>query len=523
MKITIDNIVLNPDESEDTIIGKIKDKYHIDISDFSIQKKSLDARKKERIVYRYRITIEVLPDIAQILLKHPEVSEASELFDSNPNKISTAKPIIIVGSGPAGLFCALRLIEAGATVTIIERGKNVEQRDQDIRLLEEYGTLNINSNTVFGEGGAGTYSDGKLTTRTNRPEMQWFYKQLLKHGAPDSIEYSTRPHLGTDVLRTIIINIRNHILTSGSSIIFNESLSDITIQNNKVRSIITAGSQEYLSDTIVLATGHSARDIYRLMRQRQITLETKGFAVGFRIEHPRELIDDIQYGKSQYRSILPAAEYIHAFSDRLSKRGIYTFCMCPGGRIINSSSEPSRLCVNGMSYSSRNLPHSNAAFVISFNDSDFKHDPLSGINFQEQIEEKAYTIGGGNFIAPAQRITSFLTDRLDNDLPRSSYLPGICPAVLREIYPSWMIDLFKKGLHLLNNKMRGYITDMGIIVAAETRTSSPVRVCRDKSMQAIDVQGLYPIGEGAGYSGGIVSSAIDGIKAADAIISNVAI
>ncbi len=520
MKLLVDNITLNPDEDSSLLEERIRVLYSInDNVTVTILKRSLDARKKERIVYRYRVVIDVSDKTGASLLKQRDIFpyEPKELPAVPKKKIS--EKIIIVGSGPAGLFCALRLIEAGAGVDIIERGKPVDERMKDIENLERRGVLDEGSNVLFGEGGAGTYSDGKLTTRTRRPEIDWFFSMMVRCGAPPSILYDAKPHIGTDRLMAIVKNIRQRIIESGSAIHFNETVVDIIGAGESVTGIRTASGREILAPTVVMAIGHSARDTYGMLRQKGIALERKGFAMGVRIEHPAELINSIQYGNSPYRDILPNAEYAMAFADRATGRGVYTFCMCPGGRIINSSSEQGRLCTNGMSLSARNYPYSNAAIAVTVFPDDCGDDPLGGIEFQRAIEEQAYALGGGTFTAPAQRVTDFTRGRIDTGLPPVSYRPGVVAADLSRCFPRWMVDELKTGLAQFDKKMRGFVSESGVLIGAETRTSSPVRIVRNGVFQSVSLRGLYPIGEGAGYAGGIVSSAVDGIRCADAIMS----
>ncbi|MFC1670159.1 NAD(P)/FAD-dependent oxidoreductase [Spirochaetota bacterium] len=518
MKLIVDNIVLKPDEELNEIKIIVKKKYNIEISKFQILRKSLDSRKKNNIVFKYRVIIDILDEkLANELLQDKNISLYQKKNFPKPVKNLKGLKAIVIGTGPAGLFCTLRLIEAGAVVSIFERGKSIKDRMADIKILENDGLLNEESNVLFGEGGAGTYSDGKLTTRINRPEVDWFYKTLVQCGAHKSILYESKPHLGTDKLRKIIKEIRTRIEESGSKIHFNEKLTDLIIKNNEAIGIITSLGNEYLCEKIMMATGHSARDIYELLSNKNVALEKKGFAIGVRVEHPRDFIDSIQYGNSKYKKILPAADYNLAFNNKKSGRGIYTFCMCPGGSIINSSSQKNMLCTNGMSLSSRNSEHSNSAIVVTVNENDVGDKILSGIDFQQKIEEAAFITGGSGFKAPAQKIESFMNNKLDNHSMSTSYKLGTVPAMLRDYLPPWIEEEIKNAINIFNNKMRGF--RKGVLIGAETRTSSPVRIKRRDDYQSVNTKGLYPIGEGAGYSGGIVSSAVDGIRAADYIIS----
>jgi hypothetical protein len=520
MKLVIDNIILYPDEDRESIRNKIVELYHID-SDFEyfILRKSLDARKKNRIVYRYRLAVEVPDERAPSLLQHPEISVYTTKEYPALIKHSIPGKVLIVGSGPAGLFCGLRLIESGTQVELIERGKQVVERMKDIEILESAGILDERSNVLFGEGGAGTYSDGKLVTRTRRPEIDWFFNKLVDFGAPPSILYEAKPHLGSDRLRGIVKNIRQKILESGSRITFNETVDDLIIHNGIFAGAVTSSGRELPGSKLVLATGHSARDTYALLQKKGIALERKGFAVGVRIEHPAGLINSIQYGDSPYRDILPAADYSLSYLNRSTGRGIYTFCMCPGGRVINSSSEKGMLCTNGLSLSKRNFPYSNSAIVVTVSPDEYHHDSLGGIGFQRMIEEQSFNEGGGHFSAPAQRVTSFLQNRVDAELPSVSYRPGVHAADLRTCLPEWIVAELLIGLRHFGTLMKGFITEQGVLIGSETRTSSPVRISREGDFQSISVRGLFPVGEGAGYAGGIVSSAVDGIRCADFIIA----
>ncbi|HOT43262.1 MAG TPA: hypothetical protein PLM53_01010 [Spirochaetota bacterium] len=519
MKLLVDAITLNPGEDQSLLKERVREIYGIDREfDLTIARKSLDARKKDRIVYRYRVIIDIEDAAGKSLLTKSGISVYEQkIVPAIPRK-KIEERVLIAGSGPAGLFCALRLIEAGAAVEIFERGKAVEERMRDIEMLERQGVLNERSNVLFGEGGAGTYSDGKLTSRTRRPEIDWFFTMMVECGAPPSILYEAKPHIGTDRLRVIVAAIRRMIVSSGSQVHFNESVDDIIVYGGSLRGVITSQGREVTGSRLVMAIGHSARDTYEMLSSRGVALERKGFAMGVRIEHPAELINEIQYGRSPYRDQLPAADYALTAVNRSSGRGIYSFCMCPGGRIINSSSEQERLCTNGMSFSKRNHPFSNAAIVVTVSPDDFGADALGGISLQRAAEADAYAGGGGSFTAPAQRVTSFLSGMIDAELPPVSYRPGVVPADLARHLPAWLADELKTGLAQFDRKMKGFVSNSGVLVGVETRTSSPVRITRNSNFQSVAVRGLYPVGEGAGYAGGIVSSAVDGIRCADAIL-----
>jgi len=520
MKLVFDSIELSPFEKEEDLSLKLTALYGLPVNTpFKVLRKSLDARDKAAIVWRYRIEADVPDNAAGNLLKMPGTSPAREVPVYLPAG-NLLKPlnVIIVGAGPAGLFCALRLIERGAAVTVIERGKPVEERMADIELLKTGGVLNEESDVLFGEGGAGTYSDGKLTTRIRRPEINWMLDKLIEMGAPLSIRYEQKPHLGTDRLKDIIKNIRQCILSSGSQIKFFEKASSLILHESRATGLITQTGNEYTADAVVLACGHSARDTYEMLKNTGVILEKKGFAAGLRAEHPAALINRIQYGTFADKGVLPAAEYVLTFNNRSTGRGTYSFCMCPGGEVINSSSERGMLCINGMSYSKRCGSFSNAAIVVTIMPEDIPGDALAGIDFQRLLERGAFSAGGGGFNAPAQRITSFLADRKDSTLPESSFMPGLNPSD-HAYLPGWIVSEIRLALRNFEKKMKGYITEEALLIGIETRTSSPVRILRGEDMQSVSIPGLYPVGEGAGYAGGIVSSAVDGIRAADAILS----
>jgi len=522
MLVKIENIKVPGDKDESSLPEILFLKYGIKSSSIKILKKSLDARNKDSIFWSYNIAIEVDDLQGQALLQYyKEASPYIEQRESPLVKITKSTSVIIIGTGPAGLFCGLVLALSGVKVIFLERGCSVDERMGDIELLESSGLLNPESNVLFGEGGAGTYSDGKLTARTHTAESQRFYKILIDHGASPSIEYESKPHVGTDKLRLIIANIRKTLISFGAEFFFNCKVTDIITSEGKAHGVITSDGREF-NGRVVLATGHSARDIYYLLLSKNIAMEKKGFAIGTRVEHPAELIRSIQYGRSRYRDILPPAEYSLTWTDKNTGRGVYSFCMCPGGSVINSSSEEARLCTNGMSLSSRNGKFSNSAIVVSVFPEDIKGDIASAIEFQRTIERLCFNAGGGSFRAPAQRLTSFLKGKGDFSLPQSSYKNGITIGKLDDFLPEWITAKMRQALPYFEKRMPGFITDEAIFIGAETRTSSPVRILRNKDFQSLTVKGLYPTGEGSGYSGGIVSSAVDGIKCADAIVCELA-
>ena len=489
------------------------------ITGVNILKKSIDARSKQPWV--------VLTVIAYI--NEPFI--AGEFKKINLRDVTLAKhQVIIIGSGPAGLFAALKLVENGVRPLIFERGKNVRARRRDLAGLNRNGIINPESNYCFGEGGAGTYSDGKLYTRsTKRGDINRILNLFVQFGAEEKILFESHPHIGTNKLPDIITCMRNAIIGCGGDYLFNQKVVDLIIENNVLTGVKTQTGDNFYGDAVILATGHSARDIFHLLYNKRILIESKAFALGVRIEHPQSLIDSIQYHSPNRGEYLPAASYnlVHQVNDR----GVFSFCMCPGGIIAPASTSPGELVVNGWSPSKRNNPYANSGIVVAISKKDIyrylKHaqhshilqdEPLLGMYFQQEVEKRAYAAGGGRFVAPAQRMVDFVDKKTSATLPDCSYVPGIHSASLDTVLPSFVYDALQKAFAAFNKKMKGYFTNEAVVVATESRTSSPVRVPRDHSLQHPFIKALYPCGEGAGYAGGIVSAAMDGEKVAEKII-----
>ncbi|MEZ5045467.1 MAG: FAD-binding protein [Chitinophagaceae bacterium] len=505
---------LTPEEahSETLLLEKVKLSLSLSLQDechFEILKKSIDARKTQvKVNLRFRVFVnEPMPKTD---------------FVFQDKDVSKAKPIHIIGAGPAGLFCALQCITMGYKPILYERGKTVRDRRRDLAKLNKEGLLNEESNYCFGEGGAGTYSDGKLYTRSNkRGNIPYILQLFVFFGAPNSILYEAHPHIGTNKLPSIIEAIRNKIVSCGGEVYFEHKLTNLSVKNNKIVEIELNDGKLVSVENLVLATGHSAKDIYTLLHKNNIKIEAKPFALGVRIEHPQDLIDDIQYHCNTRNEYLPPSSYslVHQVKDR----GVFSFCMCPGGIIAPASTEQKALVVNGWSPSKRNNPFANSGMVVNIFEHDFKDSsPLSGLSFQHEVESKAFSVGGGNFVAPAQRMVDFTKNKLSNTLPINSYLPGTKSALLSEVLPSFVYEALSKAfIHFgqkLKNNRHAYFTNDAIVVATESRTSSPVRIPRNKeSFQHIQIENLYPCAEGAGYAGGIVSAAMDGVNIATAI------
>jgi len=501
------------------------------VTGFHILKHSIDARSK---------TIWVNLGL-KAFIGEPFHPREHILFEYK--QVATSKhKVIIVGAGPAGLFAALHLIEQGIQPIILERGKDVRARRRDLAALNKEGEVDPESNYCFGEGGAGTYSDGKLYTRsTKRGNIHRITEILYHFGAPESVLYEAHPHIGTNKLPQIITAMRKQIEDCGGQFLFGKKVTDLIINKNEISAVKTADGDVINGDAVILATGHSARDIFEMLHRNNILIEAKPFAMGVRIEHPQQLIDNCQYriGNSA-TSIdvankgLPPASY--SLVHQVNNRGVFSFCMCPGGIIAPAATNPGELVVNGWSPSKRNNPFANSGMVVQVELEDViksqqakgavpkgddgpKLDPLSLMHFQSMVEKAAFAAGGGKFVAPAQRMVDFVNNRTSTSLPECSYLPGISSADIRTVLPSFVHHALQEGFKAFGKKMRGYFTNEAVVVATESRTSSPVRIPRDAdTLQHPQIHNLYPCGEGAGYAGGIVSAAMDGERVVDVLV-----
>lgn len=532
--IRINQVKLPVEHTSDALHKKVQELLNYKgPMDVEIVKRSLDARKKPQLFYVYMVDVTV-----------PEKEENKLLKRCHSNQIQKIEPVkyefpvkhyegtehpVIVGMGPAGLFCGYVLAKAGFRPILLERGKCVEERSRDVEAFWETGRLNTESNVQFGEGGAGTFSDGKLNTliKDKYGRNKEVLRIFVKHGAPEEILYDYKPHIGTDILKEIVRSMREEILALGGEVRFETKVTDLRIADGRIKGLVLNGEEELPAEHVVLALGHSARDTFSMLFNQKVAMEAKPFAIGMRVEHPQELINLSQYGKKEAGALGNAIYKLTA--ETSEKRGVYTFCMCPGGYVVNASSEEGRLAVNGMSYSGRNSANANSAVIITITPEDYadSKDPLSGVAFQRKLEEKAYQIGNGK--VPVERYGSFKRAILgtkwqeDTDKQEAAGTEKFTPCIkgqwteapVHEILPDALNRAFVEGMEAFGGKIRGFNGDEVFVEGIESRTSSPVRILRTESAQSPAVEGLYPCGEGAGYAGGITSAAMDGIFVAE--------
>ena len=476
-------------------------------------RRSIDARGKQPLV-QLRVAVH---------LDAPPAPEPRLLADLQ--QVENAPPVLIVGAGPAGYFAALELIELGLKPVLFDRGKDVRARRRDLRAIQQDGTVNPHSNYCFGEGGAGTYSDGKLYTRSHkRGNIYKTLKLLVEHDAHPDILVDAHPHIGSNKLPKIVANIRATIEAHGGEVHFGSYVTDLLIEKGKINGVIVNERDEHRAEAVILATGHSARDIYYLLHEKGVRLEAKPFALGVRIEHPQPLIDKLQYNRARRGEHLPAASY--RLATQVKDRGVFSFCMCPGGLVVPAATAPGELVVNGMSMSRRDSPYANSGTVVSVEPEDLKdyqqHGVFAVLEFQKAVERKVFASGDGGQQAPAQRLTDFTRRKISESLPGSSYIPGLRPGALHELLPKSIYERLSAGVMAFGKQMRGYYTEEANVIATESRTSSPVRIPRDTTTRMHpDVDGLFPCGEGAGYAGGILSAAMDGQNVARSVAARV--
>ena len=503
-EIASDNVLLK------TYLSKKINIPEADISQICVLKRSIDARQK---AIKFNIK-------ASVYTKDEPFHENEILIPDYPN-VSASQEIIVVGAGPAGLFAALQLIELGLKPIIIERGKDVRGRRRDLKAINVDHIVNEDSNYCFGEGGAGTYSDGKLYTRSKkRGDIDRILKLLVAFGATPDIMVDAHPHIGTNKLPQIIQDIREKIIDCGGLVLFDTKVVDIILKNNEVQGIVTQHGTTISAQKIILATGHSARDIFELLNRKKILIEAKPFALGVRAEHPQSLIDQIQYSCDYRGEHLPPAPY--SIVKQINGRGMYSFCMCPGGVIAPCATSPGEVVTNGWSPSKRDQATANSGIVIELKLEDFapykKFGALAGMEFQKTIEQKAWQLAGQSQKVPAQRMVDFTQNKISSSIPKTSYVPGTTSVEMGDVFPNFLTQILREGFSEFGKSMKGYLTNEAILHAPESRTSSPVRIPRDsETLEHLEIKGLYPCGEGAGYAGGIISAAIDGEKCAEQI------
>lgn len=526
MKLTAVNLELpfNANESALNLAIAAETRLPADrITNVKIVRRSLDARDKNDIKFIYSAVFEVddadynrrSGSFSRNISKAPERPVIAEKAGDIPQPA----PVVVVGAGPAGLFAAHTLAVRGYKVILIDRGSPIDKRAADVDVFWTSAKLDPESNIMFGEGGAGAFSDGKLTTRIKDPRADIVVETLVKYGAPERIAADAKPHVGTDVLRKVVYNMRRAIEEAGGEVRFGAKLTDISSKDGRITSVTVNGEETVPCCAVVLAIGQAARDTCRMLFDRGVEITAKPFAVGVRIEHPQSLIDRAQFGKFAGHPRLGAAEY--RLTAKSGNRGVYTFCMCPGGYVVASSSDEGEVVTNGMSYAARDAENANSGVIVQISPSDLGGAPFSGMEFQEKLERAAFRLGGGDYSAPAERVADFMrdSDPMPFDGVKPTYRPQAVPRKLKKCLPGTVYRGIRDGIAEFGKKLRGFDMDDAVLTAVETRTSSPVRINRGEDGEATRLKGLYPVGEGAGYAGGIVSAAVDGIKAAERIIA----
>lgn len=527
MRLRVRNIRLRLEQDENQLLGQLAKEIGVNaehLEDLEIVRKSIDARRSQ-VFFVYTVDVDVKAKVPKETLNSPTITlvQTRTQAQLEPGDQRLESSPVIVGAGPAGLFCALTLARHGYKPVLIERGRDLDRRVQDVEGFWATGKLDPDSNVQYGEGGAGTFSDGKLTTRIGDDRVDQVLETLIGFGAPPEIAYLKKPHVGTDRLRDIVKAMRREILHLGGEILFETRLTDIELTDDKVTGIVVNDGVPIKTSAVVLAIGNSAREVYRLLARRGISMIPKGFAVGVRIEHPQALIDKIQYGEAAGDPRLGSADYHMTYQDTELDRALYTFCMCPGGYVIAAASEEGQLVTNGMSLYARDSGVANSALVVTVPAQALdEEDPMMAIDFQEELERRAFVAGGSNYKAPAQTVGDFLHRKASRKIENATYRPGVTPANFWEILPMDICTVIARGLAKFDQNMPGFAQADAVMTGVETRTSAPLRIERNSDCVSVSAQGLFPCGEGAGYAGGIVSAAVDGIRVAEKVISQYA-
>lgn len=523
MKINVNNIIVSIEKNQDREIEKEIIKRGIkkeNIDRIVWSKRSIDSRKKSDIKFVYNVEVTLKKEID--LSKTKNISLVKETEKIKRKALNKDEEVLVVGTGPAGLFAALRLAEYGYKPIVIDRGEAVDERDKTVDRFIKTGELNENSNIQFGEGGAGTYSDGKLNTRIKSEYIEKVFTEFVECGAQKEIMWDYKPHIGTDILKVVVKDLREKIISLGGRFYFNNLLTDVVIENGEVQGAVIRNNKNEMEKLpvkkIILAIGHSSRDTYRMLHKNGVFMENKPFAVGARIEHPREDIDRMQYGKYAGNKNLGAATYSLTYNNKEEERGIFSFCMCPGGVIVNAASENGGTLVNGMSYSDRNGRFSNSALVVGIKENEFGDELFSGMKFQEELERKTFELVK-NYGALYQSVPDFLEGKLTEKEIETSYEMKKTPYDLNKLFPEVITRNMKMALNYWGKRYEGFVSERANLIAPETRTSAPVKITRNEIGESVNIKGLYPVGEGAGYAGGIVSAAVDGLKIVDLAFS----
>lgn len=525
MTIRINNLSLSIEEDMQILKSKAAKKLNIgenSIKRFRISRESIDARKKSQIRFNYSVLVDCDNESKlTVAAKDKDLSVEENKIEKLEIGIKklTNRPVVI-GMGPAGMFAGLLLARHGYNPLIIERGEAVDKRTHSVERFWQTGELNLESNVQFGEGGAGTFSDGKLTTRIKDSRCDLILEEFVKAGAPEEIIYKGKPHIGTDILKDVVKNIREEIKRLGGEVRFSSKLERINTKDRVIKSVVVNG-EHIPCEVLIIAIGHSSRDTYEMLWNSGVVVAPKAFSIGVRVEHPQYFIDESQYGNFAGHPRLGAADYRLAHTNDKVDRAVYSFCMCPGGEVVAAASEEKRLVTNGMSYYKRDKKNANSALVVSVKPEDFHGDsPLKGMEFQRHYENLAFKAGGSNYMAPVQLVGDFLKDRKSSKLGKvePTYKPGYVFADLKNCLPPFVIDMLKEGIVTFDRKIQGFSMEDAVLTGIETRTSAPVRIERNESFQSISVKGLYPAGEGAGYAGGIISAAVDGLRIAEGVM-----